>query len=253
MPRTATWPRLSFPGPFCYNRGMNMSLRPAACALLLAFAACARQADIRNEPPWAPLPAAAESPSVFQTGVASWYGDDFNGKATADGEIYDMRKLTAAHQDLPFHTLVEVENLENNKKVLVRINDRGPFLKDRIIDLSWQAAQRLEMTEKGTAEVQLRVWRRGGTAPAGEAAPDGNRECFVQAGAFSVRENAEDLLLTLNEIFPELRFRVALEDGMFKVISPGLTAPLSCLEVLKKMAAFHLQGFARATDAPLEK
>ncbi len=75
----------------------------------------------------------------------------------------------------------------------------------------------------------------------------------MQAGAFSVRENAEDLLLTLNEIFPELRFRVALEDGMFKVISPGLTAPLSCLEVLKKMAAFRLQGFARATDAAPEK
>jgi hypothetical protein len=229
---------------------MKTFLSVAACALLLAFSACAPKTDIRSQLELEPPAVAGEGPSVFQTGIASWYGDDFNGKATANGEIYDMHKLTAAHQNLPFHTLLEVENLENQKKVLVRVNDRGPFLKNRIIDLSLQAAQRLGMTETGTAEVKLRVLRWGGAAPDGEASPNGSLECFVQAGAFSVRENAEEMLLTLGEIFPDLGFRIALEDGMFKIISQKLTAPFDCREVIKKLAAYHLQGFIRETDVP---
>lgn len=247
-------------GRACFSAGLSVImpymktfLRAAACAQLLVFAACVQRLDIRDQPLTAPLPAPADSQSIFQTGVASWYGDDFHGKGTADGEIYDMHKLTAAHQNLPFHTLVEVENLENNKKVLVRINDRGPFLKDRIIDLSLQAAQRLEMTEKGTAQVNLRVLRWGGILAGGEAAPGSSRECFVQAGAFAVRENAEDMLLTLSEIFPDLSFRIVPEDGIFKIISPRLTAALSCLDVIKKLAVYHLQGFIRETDIPPEK
>lgn len=232
---------------------MKTFLSLAACGLLLAFSACVSKTGSRVQPELEPTADAGFGFSVFQTGIASWYGDDFNGKATANGEIYNMHKLTAAHQNLPFHTLVEVENLENQKKVLVRINDRGPFLKNRIIDLSMQAAQRLDMTDKGTAEVHLRVLRWGGAVPAGEWSAQGNVECFVQAGAFSVKENAEDMLLTLGELFPDLRFRIATEDGMFKIISQKLTAPLACQEVIKKLAAYHLQGFIRETDVPAEK
>jgi rare lipoprotein A len=94
---------------------------------------------------------------LVQTGVASWYGSDFQGKRTANGEIYDMNKLTAAHKYLPFHTLVEVENLDNNKKVLVRINDRGPFVEGRVIDLSRKAAQRIGIEDTGTTRVRLRI------------------------------------------------------------------------------------------------
>lgn len=224
---------------------MKTLLRVVAYALLLVFSACSAKAGIRSQPEFGPQAVARDGLSVFQTGIASWYGDDFNGKKTANGEIYDMNKLTAAHQNLPFHTLVEVENLENKKKVLVRVNDRGPFLKNRIIDLSLQAAQRLEMAEQGTAEVKLRVLRWGGTALDGEASPEDSMECYVQAGAFSIRENAEDMLLTLGEIFPDLCFRIALEDGMFKIISAKLTAAPDCREVIKKLAAFHLQGFIR--------
>ena len=111
---------------------------------------------------------------------------------------------------------MEVENLENGRKVLVRINDRGPFLKGRIIDLSLKAAQRLEIADKGTAEVSLRVvrWGSWGMSPVpgrrrGARAAPAIRpaaSCFVQAGAFALRENAEDLLLTLADIFPDLRF-----------------------------------------------
>ncbi|MCU0236649.1 MAG: septal ring lytic transglycosylase RlpA family protein [Acidobacteria bacterium] len=215
----------------------------AVVVLLLSLAACARR-DGRGEPRFDPEIAETD-PEVYQVGIASWYGADFHGRTTANGEKYDMHKLTAAHPQLPFHTLVEVENRENGKRVLVRINDRGPFVKERIIDLSLKAAQRLEMAEKGTAAVCLRLLRRGGPMPAGAPPPGPPRGCVVQAGAFAVRENAEDLLLTLGDIFPGLGFRVAVEDGMFKVLSPELGEAAACSEVLRKLAAHGLQGFAR--------
>lgn len=229
----------------------------AFCLPLLLLAACARPRGAGTEPVLGPDtsrdgPAAQGAVSeVFQTGVASWYGDDFHGRATADGEIYDMRKLTAAHQELPFHTLVEVENLENGRRVLVRVNDRGPFLKDRIIDLSFAAARRLGMTETGTAEVSLRVRRWGGETANRGISPGTPSACFVQAGAFSLRENAEDLLLTLGDIFPGLAFRVAEEDGLFKVISPRLDSAAACRDVLQRLVQYRLQGFVRESDAPV--
>ncbi len=92
----------------------------------------------------------------IQKGIASFYAKKFHGKVTASGETYDMYSLTAAHRTLPMGTLVEVTNLENNKKVVVKINDRGPFKKDRIIDLSYAAAKKLDMIEKGTVKVAIR-------------------------------------------------------------------------------------------------
>lgn len=90
-----------------------------------------------------------------QKGVASWYGPDFDGKATANGETYDQMKMTAAHKTLPFNTILKVKNLDNGKSILVRVNDRGPFAKDRIIDLSKKAAMELGMISTGTARVKL--------------------------------------------------------------------------------------------------
>ncbi len=92
-----------------------------------------------------------------QEGVASWYGGKFHGRLTANGEIFDTHKMTAAHKHLPFGTLVEVTNLANGKSVEVRINDRGPFVNDRIIDLSHAAADALDMVKTGTAAVKLKV------------------------------------------------------------------------------------------------
>ncbi|MCP4221144.1 MAG: septal ring lytic transglycosylase RlpA family protein [bacterium] len=93
---------------------------------------------------------------IFQTGMASWYGGEFQGRRTANGEIYDMYKLTAAHKTLAFNTILEVENLNNGKRIRVRVNDRGPFVKGRILDLSYKAAQRLGCDADGTAPVTLR-------------------------------------------------------------------------------------------------
>lgn len=90
-------------------------------------------------------------------GHASWYGGKFIGRQTANGEIFDTNKLTAAHKTLPFNTVVEVINNTNGKKVKVRINDRGPFIDGRIIDLSKKAASKIDMLESGTADVTLKI------------------------------------------------------------------------------------------------
>lgn len=90
-----------------------------------------------------------------QTGTASWYGNKFHGHLTANGEIYNMYSMSAAHKNLPLPTYLKVTNLENNKSVVVRVNDRGPFHEDRIIDLSYSAAYKLDMLKTGTARVKI--------------------------------------------------------------------------------------------------
>src|ERR1019366_1035708 len=92
-----------------------------------------------------------------EAGVASWYGFPYDGRRAASGEIYDMRQFTVAHRRLPFQTWVEVTNLSNGKQVDVRINDRGPFVKGRILDLSQAAARDIDMLRAGTARVRLKV------------------------------------------------------------------------------------------------
>jgi len=101
------------------------------------------------------IPPAPLKGRFVQEGIASWYGPNFNKKRTANGEVYDMYGMTAAHQSIPFNIYVKVTNLENGKSVVVRINDRGPFAKNRIIDLTYTAASRLGMLEKGTARVRI--------------------------------------------------------------------------------------------------
>ena len=90
-------------------------------------------------------------------GVASWYGRDFHGLSTSSGEIYDMNAMTAAHTTLPLPTWVEVTNLENGKRIVVKVNDRGPFVANRLIDLSYAAAKELDMVRNGTARVEVRA------------------------------------------------------------------------------------------------
>lgn len=94
-----------------------------------------------------------------EIGTASWYGDDFHGKATANGETYNMESMTAAHPTLPLPSLVRVTNLRNNKSVVVRVNDRGPFAKNRVIDVSEKAATLLEFKGQGTTEVKVELLR----------------------------------------------------------------------------------------------
>ncbi len=137
----------------------------------------------------------------LERGVASWYGTKFHGKATAMGEAYDMHAMTAAHKTLPLPACVEVVNLSNGRRIVVRVNDRGPFVDNRIIDLSYAAAHKLDMVRDGTALVEVRSVSGPAVvdpaAAAIEAAPA--RAMYVQAGAFSQRANADRQAEWLNQ------------------------------------------------------
>lgn len=167
------------------------------CALF--FAAGCSHRSYTVQPPTstpAPRPTAASTPpptiapqpvapgAYVEQGIASWYGVPFNGHRTSDGEIYDMHGATAAHRTLPFGAVVRVTNLQNGKQTEVRINDRGPFVANRIIDLSYAAAQSLGMIGPGTARVRIEV----------VSGPNPQTGFFgVQVGAFREQENAERL------------------------------------------------------------
>ncbi len=140
--------------------------------------------------------------SAMERGEASWYGGKFQGKLTANGERFDTNMLTAAHKTLPFNTIVEVKNLENNKIVHVRINDRGPFVEGRIIDLSRAAASKLNMVGAGVAKVEIRIIENPSELDSNE---DHNAETgllqhtwIIQIASFSSMENAEKVAKILN-------------------------------------------------------
>lgn len=121
-----------------------------------------------------------------QRGLASWYGPEFHGKVTSNKELYDMYDLSAAHPTLPFGTYVKVTNLDNGKSVVVRINDRGPFVKGRIIDLSYAAAMQLGMTGPGVVPVMVEVLEK-------YSPKKSSQKFFVQVGAFVLKKNAKRL------------------------------------------------------------
>jgi rare lipoprotein A len=143
----------------------------------------------KNERPLASVPI-----GYTEKGVASWYGVPYQGRPAADGEIYDMETLVAAHRLLPFNTWIRVTNLINDKSVTVRVIDRGPFVGDRILDLSKAAARQIELLGPGIGPIRLEVV---------SAPPDipGNDFYAVQVGAFSVRANAERVRAEYSERF----------------------------------------------------
>lgn len=137
-----------------------MATRLRFFLVLASAASLAACAAPRPAPPPAPAPvpvisAPAPAPTFTQQGVASWYGQSHHGRRTANGESYDMNGLTAAHRTLPFGSVVRVTRIDDGRTVKVRINDRGPYAGNRIIDLSAQAARDIGMTESGTARVKV--------------------------------------------------------------------------------------------------
>ncbi len=150
------------------------------------------------------------SAGYVERGVASWYGRDFHGLATSSGETYNMHAMTAAHTTLPLPTWVEVTNLANGKRVVVKVNDRGPFVDNRLIDLSYAAATAIDMVQRGTTRVEVRAvappldaYGTEGTVAALPAAPlapeimTAAERMFLQIGAFSEVQNAERLVARL--------------------------------------------------------
>ena len=170
------------------------------------------------------------SADFYQTGMASWYGREFHGKVTASGERFDMNELTAAHKTLPFGTILEVKNLDNGKSVKVKINDRGPYRGNRILDLSHAAARKLDMLSNGEAMVGISVLGRDKNAaatktvvPVANTADESTLSSIsdggaisLQAGAFYSRKNAERMKEKLESMVS--RDVQIVEDGaLFKV------------------------------------
>ena len=147
-----------------------------------------------------------------EEGIASWYGRPFDGRATASGEIFDMHAMTAAHRTLPFGTRVRVHDLEKGDSVVVRINDRGPFVEGRIIDLSYAAAMAMHMP--GTAVVRLEILNAGPDPPGGVYS--------VQIGAFVDRSNAERLKRRVEKKFhPVIIRRESHGKSVFNLVLVG--------------------------------
>lgn len=221
-----------------------MKLRLALPALALLAAACAHEPQ-RPEPP-RPSPGAggdgtvreeprarlgnppfyevagkryvvlASAAGYIERGVASWYGPTFHGGRTATGETYDMHAMTGAHPTLPLPTWVRVTNLQNARSVVVRLNDRGPFSSNRIIDLSRAAAEQLDMIRAGTAMVEVRSL--AGERSPGQAAPLATSSpasrFYAQAGAFADEGNARRLAGRLRDaLVGEVAIRETRVDG----------------------------------------
>ena len=175
--------------------------------LMLFLAACASKRQVITDRRVPPPPEKKEMPKeekpsleriekretrVVQYGIASWYGSDFHGKPTSSGEVYDMYQLTCAHNTFPLGTTVMVTNLENGRSVELKVNDRGPFVKERIIDLSYAAARILGMWEKGTASVKVE-----GLGPLIEP----NQPFTLQVGSFTDEANAQMVAAQLRKDF----------------------------------------------------
>lgn len=163
---------------------------------------------------------------AFESGTASWYGGKFQGRQTANGEVFDTNKLTAAHKTLPFNTVVKVTNLNNNRSVSVRINDRGPFIEGRVIDLSRAAAEKIDMTVSGVALVELKII----SMPEGyieeellksEAVhPEGIPASYkIQIASFSRADNAQACLDRVKNSGVAAELEVS-DAGMLRIIVP---------------------------------
>ncbi len=182
----------------------------------------------------------------FQTGIASWYGRDFHGKRTSNGEIYDMHAMTAAHKTLPLGVFVRVQNRNNGNETVVRVNDRGPFVKGRILDLSYAAAQKLGVVQSGTAPVRIE-------ALGYRARDEGGQEIYspvdydagtytVQTGSFTVYANAERLAAAMKQNFGFSDIRKTQVNGetFFRVYA-GRYASLKIAEAARER--FEQSGY----------
>ncbi|MBB6522947.1 rare lipoprotein A [Pseudoteredinibacter isoporae] len=209
----------------------------------------------------------SDSRGFRQQGEASWYGKKFHGRNTSNGEVYDMYAMTAAHKTLPIPSYVRVTNHSNGRSVVVRVNDRGPFHGNRIIDLSYAAASKLGFAERGTAPVSVEAidtgnppLRHAGVVHPGTAEPtqeivrapspsSGNRnahlgkQSYLQVAAFSQRQSAEQLLARLRSSISE-PMRLNQAKGLFRVHIGPLTKVNDIAAVRKTLQALSLgSGF----------
>jgi rare lipoprotein A len=181
---------------------------------------------------------------LLEEGIASWYGVPYHGRRAANGEIYDMNKLTAAHRTLPFETIVRVTNLKNGRQTQVRITDRGPFIEGRMIDLSLAAARDIDMVADGIARVRLEL----------VSVPQLPTDLYtVQVGAFVQRENAVKLRQQLERRYqPVFVFEYDSPKGIYYRVRVGRAPSMAAAERLaaRLRASDQLSTFVVRLDEP---
>lgn len=170
-----------------------------------------------------------------EIGMASWYGAKFHGELTSNGEVFDMYRATAAHKSLPIPTFVRVTNLDNNRSMIVRVNDRGPFHSDRVIDLSYGAAVKLGFVQAGTARVLLEALTVEGAEDLRASAEGDYR--YLQVGAFSSRDTAESrrLVLQSHTTHPVFISPARLSDKMIYRVRIGPVADADEFKALERV------------------
>lgn len=240
---------MAIPAACRRSTGIHWKLVFAVFILLVGISGCHRR-GLRPQPPSLPLPPSANStvtttpsidlPSEEMEGVASWYGHPYHGRRTTKGEVYNMNDLTAAHRTLPFDTLVQVHNLENGKEVQVRINDRGPFVKDRIIDLSFAAAKKIEMVGPGTSRVRLDILKQAPSI----------QPLTLQVGSFKEKANAERLKKILEPVWQPVMIQpIDDERGTFYRVFAGQFSDYDrAVQELQKLREKHRDGFIVRLD-----
>ena len=215
----------------------------------------------------------AEDYDYSEVGTASWYGEDFHAKYTANGEIYNMNTLTAAHRTLPLPSIVRVTNLENGRSLVLRVNDRGPFAKNRIIDISKRGAQLLGFQNQGVAKVRVEIMaeeskelkeailnktetklalqkpiQTNNTIPLRRTSSSNSEKYFVQAGAFSSREVADNLSNKLNRFGNSSTMAADVNGNRYYRVRMG---PYTCESDAKKALA-QIENFGVAGAAVIK-
>tara|TARA_R110002110_G_scaffold40864_3_gene130330 strand:- start:1090 stop:1809 length:720 start_codon:yes stop_codon:yes gene_type:complete len=197
-----------------------------------------------------------------EQGIASWYGKKFHGHKTSNGEVYDMYGMSAAHKSLQLPSFVRITNLDNDKQVVVRVNDRGPFHDERLIDLSYAAAYKLEMLQQGTARVEIEVLNGASLRPAAAAlasvtAPQkvalelSSR--FIQVGAFSSWSSAQSVKTRVGLLLREQRVsisRSAAQAVLYRVRIGPLPAQGATVETLQSQLLAAGFGDTQVLDLP---
>ncbi|GAA0857553.1 septal ring lytic transglycosylase RlpA family protein [Aliiglaciecola litoralis] len=193
-------------------------------------------------------------------GIASWYGQKFHGHLTANGEIYNMFTMTAAHKTLPLPSIVRVTNLSNGKQAVVRVNDRGPFHQNRIIDLSYAAAMKIGVLDTGTAHVKVEVLHvdESGVLTVGKGQPSESttqlakneqQQIFIQVAALQDQERAERLATGLKSQY-QVAVNAANLDGLYRLRMGPLINEIEANQLLQKLKQDGFENAFRVFTAP---
>ena len=176
----------------------------------------------------------------LKQGIASWYGSDFHGKKTASGEIYDMYAMTAAHKTLPISSYARVTNLENQRSVIVRINDRGPFHGNRVMDLSYAAAKKLDLEQAGTGAVEIKaIAPEQALAQLQDTAEKQQKNVYLQVGSFGNKKKAEKLqnkIAAHNLPQPEILPSTHKGSTLYKVQMGPIESPTNVKQLNNQLA-----------------